>query len=93
MYCTTIPKKKAIATERNIASMTVNALSVLSSSPSCNAPPEPAILTMAMATVPPRSSNTKETVVEVGMPSELNTSKRTTSVSITASSMHIISEK
>ena len=93
MYCTTEPKKKAIATDRNIAKITVNALSVFSRSPNCKAPSEWAILIRASATVPPKSSNTRETVVEVGIPNELNTSNRTTSVSITANRMHIISEK
>ena len=32
----------------------------------------------------PKSSNTSDTVVEVGMPSELNTSSTITSVTITA---------
>ena len=42
------------------------------------------ILIAARATVPPRSSKTIETVVEVGSPSELKRLRRSTSVTITA---------
>ena len=50
-------------------------------------------LMSARAKVPPSSSKTSETVVEVGMPIELKTSRSTTSVSMTASRMHMISAK
>ncbi len=87
------PKKKAIATERKMASITVKALSVFSRSPNWSAPLELAILINEIATVPPNNSNTSETVVEVGIPRELKISSNTTSVSMTASKIHIISEK
>ena len=45
------------------------------------------------AKVPPNSSKTIDTVVDVGMPIVLKTSSNTTSVSITASRMHITSAK
>ena len=51
-----------------------------------------AILSMARMNVPPSSSNTSETVVDVGRPSVLNTSRMTTSVTITARKMVITSE-
>ena len=91
-HCTSIPKKKAIATETKMAMMTDKALSVLIRSPN---PSVSLLCTLisARAKVPPKSSNTIETVVEVGIPIELNTSSRTTSVSITASRMHMISAK
>ena len=93
IYCTTLPKKKAIATERKMARITVKALSVFSKSPNCKAPLELAILTSDRATVPPSNSNTSETVVDVGIPNELKISSSTTSVNMTASRIHIISEK
>ena len=92
MYCTNIPKKKAIATDTKIAMMTDSALSVLMRSPN-SSELSPYTLIKARANVPPSNSNTIDTVVEVGIPMELNTSSRTTSVSITASRMHIISSK
>jgi len=92
-YCTKVPKKKAIATETKIARITVRALSVLSKSPNCKAPSVLMILISANATVPPNNSKTSETVVEVGIPSELKMSSNTTSVSITATRIHMISEK
>ena len=91
-HCTTIPKKKAMATETNMAIMTESALSVLMRFPN----PRSSLLCTLMrakANVPPNNSNTIETVVEVGIPIELNTSSKTTSVSITASNMHMISAK
>ena len=72
--------------------ITDSALSVLSSMPKVSASSaEVRIFTMAMANAPPNSSNTIETVVEVGRPSELNTSSMITSVTITAMHMHITS--
>ena len=81
-----------MATETNIAIMTCNALSVLISCP-IEYVSSPRVFTSARANVPPSSSNTIETVVEVGSPIVLNTSSRTTSVSITPSRMHISSSK
>ena len=49
----------------------------------------PAILIRARTKVPPNSSNTMDTVVEVGIPKELKISNRTTSVTITARKIHI----
>ena len=81
-----------MATETKIAKMTESALSVFSKSPKLRVW-SPIILMIARAKVPPKSSNTIDTVVEVGIPNELNTSRSTTSVSITARRIHIISEK
>ena len=92
IYCTTNPKKKAIATERKIARMTVSALSVFIKSPS-DCVGSLAIFTKEYATVPPSNSKTMDTVVDVGIPSELKISSKTTSVSITATRMHMISLK
>ncbi len=56
-------------------------------------PPAIFILKTAAITAAPNNSNTIETVVEVGNPSELKVSSNTTSVIITARQMIIISEK
>ena len=53
------------------------------------APPD--ICIKAMAKAPPSNSNTRLTVVDVGIPSVLNTSSSTTSVTITAKKTHITS--
>ena len=66
--------------------MTLSAFSVLSSCPR-SSELSPAIFSSARMKVPPSSSNTSDTVVLVGMPSELNTSSSTTSVTITARKM------
>ena len=81
-----------MATETKMAIMTDRALSVLIRSPS---PSVSLLFTLmsARANVPPSSSNTIDTVVEVGIPIVLKTSSKTTSVSITASRMHMISAK
>ena len=89
-YCTNVPKKKATATERKIPKMTDNAFSVFSRSANPSIPvSSPAILIRARTKVPPNSSNTMDTVVEVGIPKELKISNRTTSVTITARKIHI----
>lgn len=91
-HCTNIPKKKAMATDTKMAMITESALSVLIRSPNARVA---SLFTLIRerAKVPPSSSKTSETVVEVGMPMELKTSRRTTSVSMTASSIHMISAK
>ena len=82
----------AIATERKIAMMTEKAFSVFIMSPNEYMPvSSPKIFSIARINVPPRSSKTMDTVVEVGSPRVLNTSSSTTSVTITASKMHMIS--
>ena len=86
------PKTKATATETKMATMTDKALSVLSRSPKVS-DGSPAILMQASMKVPPRSSKTSETVVEVGMPSELKMSRMMTSVTITARKMVITCSK
>ena len=53
--------------------------------------PSPPILSRAITKEAPSSSNTSETVVEVGIPMLLNTSSTTTSVTITARNMVITS--
>ena len=98
IHCTTVPKKNATATLRNIAMMTLRAFSVFSMSPresrvpSAAAAPE-AIFSMAMANAPPRSSKTMLTVVDVGMPRVLKMSSRITSVTMTARKTHMTSWK
>ena len=80
-----IPKMKATATERNIPTIIVKALSVLMSSESPTPPSTPLrIFIIAIATVAPSNSKTRETDVEVGRPNVLNTSKRIRLAIITA---------
>ena len=92
IHMTMAPKTKAIATETNIAMMTFSACSVFirSEKPNCSSP---AILIQATINVPPSNSNTSDTVVEVGIPSVLKTSRIMTSVTITARKMVITSLK
>ena len=92
-YCTNAPNVKATATERNIAKITVNAFSVFNNSAKVSPSGPIAIFINANAKVPPNSSNTIDTVVDVGIPNVLNTSSRTTSVTITARKIHINSLK
>ena len=85
-----------MATLRKMPRMTEMAFSVFSRSPNVSTVPSAAvapciICSSAMAKAPPSSSNTIETVVDVGMPSVLNTSSSTTSVTITAKKTHITS--
>ena len=90
MYCTTVPATKAIATERKMAIITESAFSVFIMSPRLSIPvSSPIIFRIARTNVPPSSSNTIETVVEVGSPNVLNMSSSTTSVTITARKIHI----
>ena len=58
-----------------------------------SAAPSVAIFTMTKAKEAPRSSKTMLTVVDVGMPKVLNTSRRTMSVAMTARKMSITSRK
>ncbi len=87
--CTTVPNTNAMATDRNIPRITDSALPVLSSSETPSAPGSPHILISAITNAAPSSSKTIDTVVEVGIPSELNTSRRMMSVTITAMKIHI----
>ena len=78
-----------MATLRNIPSITEMAFSVFTRSPRERGTPAasvapPAIFIKARAQVPPSSSKTIETVVEVGNPIVLKISSKTTSVTITA---------
>ena len=86
-----MPKTKAIATERNMPRMTDRAFSVLSRSPRSSELPGSAILNRATTKVAPSSSKTSETVVDVGMPRELNMSSRMMSVTMTAMKMAMTS--
>ena len=83
-YCTRVPKTKAMPTDRKMPRITDSAFSVLSRSPMPSSLPGAAILNRATTNVEPSSSNTSDTVVEVGIPSELKTSSRMTSVTMTA---------
>ena len=85
-----------MATERKMPKITEMAFSVLSRSPNESKVPSIAVAPLAicsnaMAKAPPNNSNTIETVVDVGMPSVLNMSSNTTSVTITARNTHITS--
>ena len=78
-----LPTTKAMAMETKIPEIMANAFPLLmywTKSPpfACQ------MLKSATATAAPSNSKTSETVVEVGKPSELKTSSRITSVSITA---------
>ena len=86
--CTTVPKKNAMATDRNMPRITDRAFSVLSRSLNPRSIP-PAIFIMATTNVAPSNSNTIDTVVDVGIPSVLNTSSSMMSVTITAIKMQI----
>ena len=90
IYWTTVPKKKAIATDTKIAIIIDSALPVFIISIMLT-PWSENDLTRAIANVPPRSSNTIDTVVDVGRPRVLNTSRRMTSDIITARKMNITS--
>ena len=79
-----------MATDTKIAMITVSALLLLSSMPSVS-PSSPAVLSRAITKDAPSSSNTRETVVEVGIPMLLNMSSTTTSVTITARNIVITS--
>ena len=91
MYCRTIPKKKAMATETNMAMIMPSAFSVFIRSPTVSPVVSFASFRSTNAVVPPSSSNTRETVVEVGSPRLLNMSSRITSEIITARKMNISS--
>ena len=84
-----VPKTNAIATDRKIPIITERAFSVLSKSSNPRAPADCDTFTTATTKVAPSSSNTIDTVVEVGMPKELNTSSKMMSVTITAIKMQI----
>ena len=87
-----IPTTKAIATDTKIAIIIVNALLVFIISPifisGC-----PEVFINAIATVPPISAKTMETVVEVGSPRVLKISRRTILDAMTAKNMNITSSK
>lgn len=88
------PKTKAMATERKIPMTMVSAFSVLMRFTKDSVPVGSFTMrSIAMAKVAPRSSKTKETVVDVGNPSVLKKSIKNTSVIIEATKMHMISAK
>ena len=96
IHCTMAPSTNAMATDRKMPRITEMAFSVLSKSPNVSRTPlsvvaPPDICIKAMAKAPPSNSKTMLTVVEVGIPSVLNTSSSTTSVTITAKKTHITS--
>ena len=68
--------------------MMVSAFSVLSRSTTLIPAQSPWVLNNATTKVAPKSSNTNETVVDVGMPSVLKMSSNTMSMHITAMNMH-----
>ena len=79
-----------MATLTKMAMMTLNALSVLRRSLKARLGSAATFRTARM-NVPPRSSNTNETVVEVGIPSVLNMSRTMMSVTMTARKIVITS--
>ena len=70
-------------------SITDKAFSVFSRSLNPNPVASPAILMSDTTKVAPRSSNTIDTVVDVGIPNVLNMSSRIISVTITAMKMQL----
>ena len=87
------PAENARATDTKMAKITDSAFAVLISCPREYIPSDLTILRIDMANVPPRRSNTIDTVVDVGIPKVLNTSRRITSVSIMPTQMAMISSK
>lgn len=85
-----IPNTKAMATLTKMAMMTLSALLLFSKSSKPNEG-SACIFKMASTNVPPNSSNTSDTVVEVGRPNVLNMSSTMTSVTITARNIVITS--
>ncbi len=81
----------AMATDRKIPRITERAFSALRYAPRLVGPAGSAILKRATTNVAPRSSNTSDTVVDVGIPSELNMSIRIMSVTMTAMNMAMTS--
>ena len=94
MSCIIAPTENAIKTESKIPKIISVALSVLIYSPSCKS--ESLLLEIFIidiTTAAPKSSNTIDTVVEVGIPRLLKISSSMISVIITAINMIIISLK
>lgn len=78
-----VPRTKAMAMEMKMPPMMANAFPLLIYSARLSPDPEVHTVNSETATAAPNSSNTNDTVVEVGKPKVLNRSKSTTSVSIT----------
>ena len=93
IHCTTRPNTNAIATDRNIEIIIVNAFSVFRSSMMLVSIVPELILNIDIMNAAPNSSNTIETVVEVGRPRVLKRSSKNTSLITTAKKMHITSLK
>lgn len=87
------PAVNAITTDTKIPEMIARAFPELIYSPIGNALGSVYILMREKATAAPNNSKTIDTVVDVGIPKVLNTSKRITSVTITAKNKRMISEK
>ena len=83
MYCTSAPKTNAMGTLKKIPIITCTALAELMHSSKLK-PVSPRILMSVKANAAPSISNTSDTVVDVGIPKELNMSSSTMSVTITA---------
>ena len=90
IHITIYPNTNAIATDRNIPSIIDSALSVFISCAYVRSLLFIS-LTMARAVLPPSSSNTIDTVDDVGMPKVLNMSSSITSLTPTARNMQITS--
>ncbi len=88
-----LPTMNAMAIEIKIPEIIASAFPLLMKSPSCSPVSVVHNVKSATATAAPSSSNTSETVVEVGSPKVLNRSSRITSVSITARNRIIIAGK
>ncbi len=78
-----MPTIKAMATDRKMETITFSDSDELTRLLSSRLPSDHTF-SVASMTVPPNSSKTSDTVVEVGMPSVLNTSSTITSVTMTA---------
>ena len=94
MYCTTVPATNATATEIRMPEMIVSDRELLMySATSASDLPSASSVKAAAASAMPSNSNTIDTVVEVGRPSELKVSSRIMSVTITAKKITMISLK
>ncbi len=83
-----------MATERKIPEIIANAFSVFSSCTNCReSVGSLKIINIEIAKEAPRSSKTKETVVDVGNPRVLKKSSRKTSVIMAATKIYITSAK
>ncbi len=90
--CTIVPKKNAMATDKNMPSITDKAFSVFIKSSRRSGRSSPCIFSIATAKDAPSKAKTIDTVVEVGIPKELKISRSIISATITAMKIQITSK-